>query len=445
MSLFSIVDFFLFISCLVGTVVAFNTPELRMVVIADDLTGANDTAIQYRKYGISSIVNVGLAENQNPQYFSGYDVISVNTDSRALSPSAAYEAVYKTCRLFCPSGTDDVYKKTDSLMRGNPGAELDAVMDALQCGVAFVSPSYPENGRIMSGGILHAGGNRIDAVKSLASDMKRTVCSVPLPVVQDGAAAIAAYVAAERKNNGAVFVFDACTDTDLEHIYRMTGIFGERFVLCGSAGLARFDAMKLAASVKPAGHAVVRERDGIVLAVTGSRNAETRAQVLKASSDLHVPCIVMDKELVVAGKPEQAVERCMEEAGRWIRKGNRVLLVAVSSLFSEFHMVLKDSAENYRIAYNLAVCLGRLAESIYHTFPVRGIISNGGDTTMQMCSCLGVYGIEPLVEVMPGTPMGVLIGGEADRIPVITKSGGFGDDSVLTECISFLQNYKNGK
>ena len=416
-----------------------------MVVIADDLTGANDTAIQYRKFGVSSIVNVGLSGSQNPDSFKGYDVISVNTDSRALTPQAAYDVVYKTCRLFCSSGNTAVYKKTDSVLRGNPGAELAAVMDALNCSLAFVSSAYPENGRTIRDGILTAGRNRIDAVKCIATDMNRGVCSVSLAVVQQGASAMEQFIADNRKKNAEVFVFDACTDADLESIYSVASGYTEPYVLCGSAGLAQFDAKKLSCSVKHASTLNVAEKEGIILAVTGSRNIETRAQVTKAAEDFSIPCITMDKNLVAQGKADAARTSCMAKIEKRIAAGDSVVLLAVSSLFEDFHMVLKDSEENYRIAEELACNLGKLANAVYEQFPVQAIIANGGDTTMQLCRQLGAYGIEPVAEVTPGTPMGVFIGGKADRIPVITKSGGFGSESVLTESIHFLQNLKNRK
>jgi uncharacterized protein YgbK (DUF1537 family) len=57
---------------------------------------------------------------------------------------------------------------------------------------------------------------------------------------------------------------------------------------------------------------------------------------------------------------------------------------------------------------------------------------SGGDTAMRICEALGVQSISLHGEIFPGVPWGVLRGGMADGIPVITKSGGFGEADTLT-------------
>jgi uncharacterized protein YgbK (DUF1537 family) len=42
-------------------------------------------------------------------------------------------------------------------------------------------------------------------------------------------------------------------------------------------------------------------------------------------------------------------------------------------------------------------------------------------------------------EVAPGVPYGRLINGPFAGLPTATKAGGFGTDSVLEECLTFLQ------
>jgi len=137
-----------------------------MIILADDLTGANDTAVQYKNCGASSIVSVGMPDSESISRFAGYDVISVNTDSRAMPSAKAYDAVYEACRFFNKNGAAAPYKKIDSVLRGNPGTELEAVMDSFKSDFAFVCPAYPGNGRIVKNGILYAGDDKIDAVKT---------------------------------------------------------------------------------------------------------------------------------------------------------------------------------------------------------------------------------------------------------------------------------------
>ena len=414
-----------------------------MIILADDLTGANDTAVQYKNCGASSIVSVGMPDSESISRFAGYDVISVNTDSRAMPSAKAYDAVYKACRFFNKNGAAAPYKKIDSVLRGNPGAELDAVMDSFESDFAFVCPAYPENGRVVKSGILHAGDDKIDAVKTVAGDMKRSVRSVPLEVVRDGAAAVGKYMLGEASKSGAsVFVLDACSESDLKSIYDAALSFPEKYVLCGSAGLARFDAMRFAEKKKEAAENLPL-KDGFTLVISGSRNKKTRMQFQKLCDYVHTRCIVADTKTIKYGGESKVVNDCFEKAARRIAAGDTALLVVLSSLFEDFRIALKDSDENYREADVLSRALGKLAARIYEAFPLRAIVSCGGDTTVRLCNALGAFGIEPVCEIVPGTPLGILVGGKADSLPIITKSGGFGDDSVLIECVDFLLKYTN--
>ena len=414
-----------------------------MIILADDLTGANDTAVQYKNCGASSIVSVGMPDSESISRFAGYDVISVNTDSRAMPSAKAYDAVYEACRFFNKNGAAAPYKKIDSVMRGNPGAELDAVMDSFESDFAFVCPAYPENGRIVKSGILYAGDDKIDAVKTVAEDMKRTVRSVPLEVVREGAAAVGKYMLDEASKSGAsVFVLDAYSENDLKSIYDAALSFPEKYVLCGSAGLARFDALRFAEKKKEE-EKKNPLKDGVTLVISGSRNKKTRMQFQKLCDYVHTRCIVADTKTIKYGGESKVVNDCFEKAARRIAAGDTTLLVVLSSLFEDFRIVLKDGDENYREADVLSRALGKLAARIYEAFPLRAIVSCGGDTTLRLCNALGAFGIEPVCEIVPGTPLGILVGGKADSLPIITKSGGFGDDSVLIECVDFLLKYTN--
>ncbi len=416
-----------------------------MIILADDLTGANDTAVQYKNCGASSIVSVGMPDSESISRFAGYDVISVNTDSRAMPSAKAYDAVYEACRFFNKNGATAPYKKIDSVLRGNPGAELDAVMDSFESDFAFVCPAYPENGRVVKSGILHAGDDKIDAVKTVAGDMKRSVRSVPLEVVRDGAAAVGKYMLGEASKSGAsVFVLDACSESDLKSIYDAALSFPEKYVLCGSAGLARFDAMRFAEKKKEVAENLPL-KDGFTLVISGSRNKKTRMQFQKLCDYVHTRCIVADTKTIKYGGESKVVNDCFEKAARRIAAGDTALLVVLSSLFEDFRIALKDSDENYREADVLSRALGKLAARIYEAFPLRAIVSCGGDTTVRLCNALGAFGIEPVCEIVPGTPLGILVGGKADSLPIITKSGGFGDDSVLIECVDFLLKYSHSE
>jgi uncharacterized protein YgbK (DUF1537 family) len=81
--------------------------------------------------------------------------------------------------------------------------------------------------------------------------------------------------------------------------------------------------------------------------------------------------------------------------------------------------------------------LERVRESIESAAPTALVLS-GGDTASLVCRALGVRRIQLEDEIVPGIPWGYLSGGVLDRLPVATKSGGFGAPHALIQVADFF-------
>jgi len=95
---------------------------MRLGIIADDLTGAMDTGLQFSKQGLETLVSMSWQEMPDAQ------VLVVDTDSRAVGASEARHRLEVVARML--EGRT-LYKKVDSTMRGNVGFELRALADLL--------------------------------------------------------------------------------------------------------------------------------------------------------------------------------------------------------------------------------------------------------------------------------------------------------------------------
>src|SRR6185436_9848445 len=100
----------------------------RLLIIADDLTGASDVGVQFSRQGIPTLVYTELGPSLDA--FSDYQVIVVNTESRHLDPKEAASRVSATVAKGIKVGASHFYKKTDSTLRGNIGSELESFMNA---------------------------------------------------------------------------------------------------------------------------------------------------------------------------------------------------------------------------------------------------------------------------------------------------------------------------
>ena len=110
----------------------------KVLIIADDLTGALDAAAQFANQNIPSYV-AASADCDLAARFGEFDVVSVNAESRHLRPEQAAAVVRELAERGQQAGVEYSYKKTDSTLRGNLGAELNALRVAVGHGrLAFV-------------------------------------------------------------------------------------------------------------------------------------------------------------------------------------------------------------------------------------------------------------------------------------------------------------------
>lgn len=121
-------------------------------VIADDLSGAAEIAAAALRRGLSAEVQTRLDPRAKA------DVICVDTDSRSMTAAAATIAVGAAARRMREAGAGWIYKKCDSVLRGNVLAELLAAMEALGFSRAILVPANPSRGRVVRGGHLFVKG-----------------------------------------------------------------------------------------------------------------------------------------------------------------------------------------------------------------------------------------------------------------------------------------------
>ncbi|MDI4736787.1 D-threonate kinase, partial [Salmonella enterica subsp. enterica serovar Kentucky] len=222
---------------------------MKMIVIADDFTGSNDTGVQLAKKGART--EVMLSASQKPSRRA--DVLVINTESRAMPADQAASAVYAALFPWCETSPAPlVYKKIDSTFRGNIGAEVTAAMRASQRKLAVIAAAIPAAGRTtLEGKCLVNGVPLLET--EFASDPKTPIVSSriaeivalqsEIPVyevfLQDvrrgGLSALLTAYAAEGEG---IIVVDAVEERDLTLIAQAACEQPSMPLLVGAAGLA---------------------------------------------------------------------------------------------------------------------------------------------------------------------------------------------------------------
>jgi len=223
----------------------------------------------------------------------------LDTDSRAVAAGEAYERARLAALQVARMGFKHVYKKLDSTLRGNLGAEIDAVADAIPVDCIIVAPAYPKIGRTTRNGIHYVKDVRIDRtetakdpkspvaeadlVKLLASQSQRQAGLLPLEALRAGPEAASLRIGKLLRSGIEIIVCDAVSDEDLRRIADVAAAGVGRMLWAGSAGLAEClpDSLALARGRGAHEHLsrVVPERGKPVLLVAGSISKITRSQV----------------------------------------------------------------------------------------------------------------------------------------------------------------------
>jgi uncharacterized protein YgbK (DUF1537 family) len=124
-------------------------------VIADDLTGAAELGAIGLRHGLhAEIVRSGKPSGKA-------DLVCVDTDSRSCAPDEAGKRAAAAAKLLRAAGAQWIYKKVDSVLRGQVTAEVEAVMKQLQLNRALLLPANPSLGRIIRDGQYFVRGKLI--------------------------------------------------------------------------------------------------------------------------------------------------------------------------------------------------------------------------------------------------------------------------------------------
>lgn len=98
----------------------------NVLIIADDFIGANDTAVQFAKFLLTTVTLVtssNITSTLLRELAIKYDVVAINTESRALESAKAYEIAFNVAERIREAfnGINNLllYKKMRQYCRGN--------------------------------------------------------------------------------------------------------------------------------------------------------------------------------------------------------------------------------------------------------------------------------------------------------------------------------------
>ncbi|HIF9182364.1 TPA: four-carbon acid sugar kinase family protein [Photobacterium damselae] len=407
----------------------------RLIVIADDFTGANDTGVQLAKRGAT----VAVALSKMPVKC---DIPVINTESRSKTTEFSIEAVQKAIIENIDKDTKVVFKKIDSTFRGNIGAEIEAAVSAFKAEIIIVAGAIPAAGRTTVNGKCLINGVPVTETE-FARDPKTPVKSsqiaeiigsqstlpcrdVSLDQIRSGQLTIE-IESANKASTPLVLIADAETENDLVIIAEAIEHANKKTVLVGAAGIAA----QLPHSL------FLSSRTLPVLVLAGSMSVVTQEQVYYCQqSGLYIVDIDVQE---VYKHHNKILTYAIEHVSQVIRAGKNCA-VRTTSNQNERHRTKVFCAEQEingtELGDIVASFLGKLGKSLIERYPLSGVLLTGGDIATAVATEIGANGYVIEGEILPCIPYGHF---SNHSTKIVTKAGGFGSVDAIEKIIEYLQ------
>lgn len=425
-----------------------------IVVIADDLTGALDTGVQF--LDASRSVVIVDSRNVHKQLNERSNVIVVNTESRHLSSEKAFEVVRFVAEVIRRrSDSPLVFKKIDSTFRGNIASEVTALATVFPDRSMLVAPAFPSQGRTTRNGFCLVDGVPLDRTDFaldplnpirngyipaiLYNDVLRPVV-VPIERLRRWAARAswrkeAGLVTPERlernRETAELAVVDASTDADLARIASVWRHYSASIIPVGSAGLAAH-VFERPASAEP-----LPILDGPLILINGSLNPTALRQTRHAIESGFVDVVLTDVFSFsdVASCVAEHLETGRNVCVRTVLQSAEVGDLRESLLGTLSKQLHSDATPLHEL---LPKAFGEIIKQTLEQAMPGGILVFGGDTALGIMSTLQASALQPIAEPLPGVVVSNVCAPEATP-PLITKAGGFGDHDLAVQLLNRMR------
>lgn len=420
----------------------------KLLVIADDFTGALDTGVQFARMGIPTRVITG----QTPELSSiekTCQVLVVDAESRHITKDAAYRVVHRIVSQAVNLQIRYIYKKTDSALRGNIGAELAAVIDASGIERLPFLPAFPQMNRTTVQGVHYISAVPV-AQSVFGKDpfepvTESDVCQlIHLQTEKPAKSYAALKEQGDISQSAEIAVFDAQTPDDLLRTGSILMQADGLRISAGCAGFASFLPEILGFDIRK--DIQLPKLDPQFTVICGSVNPITVAQLAYAEKNGFTHINLLPEQKLDAkywktdvGRQHIAQLEAMLETSpcRIIDTNDHPDGPSTAAIAAEKGMDIQDVRA--AVSCTIGYLVGRL-----FTHPAIGtMLITGGDTLLQCMEFMGVHEIEPLQEMDAGVVLSRFTYCGVTR-HVITKSGGFGKENLLVTLAQLIKSNQEG-
>ena len=357
-------------------------------LVADDLTGAGDAAAGFAERGWRVVLSLRPGRPV-PLSADRPTVLAVSTGCRAAPDDEAAERTAVAVDAVVAAGAERLYLKIDSTVRGSVSGQIQGALTAWSQpypeAFAVVCPAFPAQGRTVNAGRVLVDGVPVGESAAATDPVSpRTVSD--LTTIVSGA--VRRDVSQLSGSAWAKLVVDAPDEVDLDRVADALSVAGPEVIMVGSGGLAAALGRTWPSPGEP------------------TKQSGVGGRVLIAVSSLHPAT-----------------------AGQLHRLQAEPITTAVD--------VLTTHPETTTPAAAAEELAGRVVAALAER-PYGALVIVGGDGAGAILAGMAADLVAIDGALVPGCPTGILAGGVAGGLRLVTKSGGFGDPGALAEIISRL-------
>ncbi len=426
-------------------------------IIADDLTGANDTALQFQQQGATT--QILLDTEEEPLNLKNTQTWAISTESRNIEPHEAYEKVKLATEFFKEKiNPDYFYKKIDSTIRGNIAVEVLAMLEVLEWDAAVIIPAFPAESRVTVGGYHLLKGVPIERTEmardpyspifeshiptllksQLDTANKDLVGSIELSTVMKGAGPILVKLKELISQGKKLIVADAMSTVDIEQVMLAISKTDYNILPTGTAAAARILRYLWMPDSEPQHFSkTIPELPKFVVSGSATQITANQIDKLDESDEFENTFILsLDMKTVLDGVSDTLVERVINNLGN-----NNIVVVHTSHLIKNFDGFSEDSLNAELTRTSLAnVITDFLAELTRRVIEKKDVIliTLGGETSYKCCEAIGANQLQLIDEVAPAIALSM----DHNARWIVTKSGNLGGVNTLIDILKYFEQHE---
>lgn len=426
-------------------------------IIADDLTGANDTALQFHLRG--SNTQILLDYEGYLQTIKNAQTWAISTETRNVEPEVAYNKVKAATKTFIDKlNLEFFYKKIDSTLRGNIALETLAMLEVLNWDAAIIVPAFPSEGRITVGGYHLLKGVPIERTEfardvhfpifeshiptllksQLPDDKKDMVGLIELTTIMNGAGPILFKLNELIAQGKKLIIADAVSITDIEQVVLAINKSDYNILPAGSAACAQvlgniwLPEMKNQLVPK-----TIPELPKLIVSGSGTLITATQIKKLSDSDDFENTYFInLDIKTILGGVTEELTNRVVNNLGQ-----NNIVVVNTSYLLKDFDgfsdECLNAGLTKAKLASQITDFLAELTRIVVSKRDVI-LITLGGETSYKCCHAIDSLQLQLVDEVAPSIALSI----DHKAQWIVAKSGNLGTTNTLLDILKYFEKHE---